>query len=190
MRILKTNKFTVFLLGGFIMIGVILLTKNYHASGSPINISVKIDEKLENDIDVYINPHGYELTGYTPNKYIGSTNVVYPIIKESEIKDDYLEEISKYSDYNLYAVYKGQYAIVTTTNTLVLGDDKTNIEFNISLDRKEIPYLSVSNSTPIYQMIPSDEIGHISYFYDKKDFNKINPKSKKMLNSMKNISKL
>ena len=71
------------------------------------------------------------LVEYTPNKNIGFTNLVYPIFMNSETEDDHLESISQYSDYNIYAKYEGKYALIKTTNTLVLGDDRTNIEFSV-----------------------------------------------------------
>lgn len=50
--------------------------------------------------------------------------------------------------------------------------------------------MTVVKDEPSYQPAPNKEITHYSYFYKKSEFNKIEPKSKKILNALKNIEKI
>lgn len=190
MIIFQNKKITILLFGVLTMLGAVILIKSYYDSKIPVTISINIDERIKDHVEIYINPYGYELVEYTPNKNIGFTNLVYPMFKNSEIQDDYFENISQYSHYIIYAKYEGKYALIRTTNTLVLGDSMTNIEFSVLLDHKNRPYITVVKNEPSYQPNPNKEITHYSYFYKKSEFNKIEPKSKKILNALKNIEKI
>lgn len=180
----------LFLFGVLAVLTTILVISNSKEMQESVVINIKIDEKIKDNVEIYINPNGYELIEYTPKKYIGFTEIIYPLYINSEVQENHLQDIAKYSDYNIYAKYNNKFSIIRITNTLVLGNDKTTIEFSMLLDIENRPYITVIDKLPTYKSIPNNEINHHSYFYSKSDFNKIEEKSKNIKNTLVNINRL
>lgn len=133
-----------------------------------INIDIFVDDKIErNELKIIINPNGYLLKGYEPYKDIGDTSAYFTLYKDSKLQDYEYTNINKYSDYNIYAKYKNKYAKMKYTNSLVLGDNETNIEIFIK-KHNDIIYLVSGNSGFSIETIIQSSFKDIDQFKEDK----------------------
>lgn len=165
---MKKLIFLGIVLGGMIML---IINQNH---GYETNIEIFTDDEIsKNELKVIINPHGYILEGYEPIKDLGETNIYFVLYKDSILQRYKDIKINKYSDYNIYAKYKNKYAKMSYTNSLVLGENETNISIFIK-KHNNIIYMVSSNSSF------STEAINQSSFKDVETF-KNNKKDMKML---------
>ena len=155
------------ILGAISMITLLTHNNYINPSKTPVEINIEIDDKIKNDIGIYINPQGHKIKKERIISDYEKTDILIPITIDAKITESDSEKISSYSDYDIYATYKGKYAVISTTNTIVLGQSKTKVEFKILADKENRPYLSRVEGLPEEKNKPSEIIGLESYFYDK-----------------------
>ena len=158
------------------IIGLIAMTScsNQPFQKYETKIDITINDIIQKEeLNIIVNPYGYLLNGYEPDKYIGSTDRYIVLYKESKTQDYTNAKINKYSDYYIYAKYKNRYAKMKYTNSLVMGSEKTDIKIFLNTFN-EIKYLSSS------MIVPSIETITQNSFKDKQTF-KDNKQDMKML---------
>ncbi|WP_228715644.1 hypothetical protein [Acinetobacter suaedae] len=149
-----------------IFIGLIIMLVAKFMKTYDTEVDVILNDKInKGDLKIIINTHGYLLDGYEPDKYIGKTNIFFPIYKNGALQNYKKTKINKYSDYYIYARYKDKYAKMTYTNTLVLGQNTTNIKIFIN-QFKEFIYLSSSEIVPSIENITQSSFQDIETFKD------------------------
>lgn len=156
----------------------------------PLSIQINIDETIKNDVKILINPNGYNIRHYRPAEYLGETNEVCPLYINGQIQNVDRCSLTKFSDYHVFVKYHDKYSIIRATNPVVMGDDKTYLEFYIRLNVEGMPYTSRNDRIPEYRQKPNDIIETESYFYEKSDLIEIYRNSQNIMSMLNNLDAL
>lgn len=153
------------------IVAMVIAFKSNHEYDT--NIHVFMDENIENsELKIIINPNGYLLDGYEPDEYIGETNITVPLYKDSKLQNYKKSKINKYSDYNIYAKYNDEFAKIKYTNSLVLGENETEIKIFIKKQNNVI-FLASGNAVFSIEAIAESSFKAIEDFKENKNDMKI-----------------
>lgn len=157
-------------LGIMIVSAIIILLVTKSMKKYETNIDIVLNENIEKkDLKIILNTYGYLLNGYEIDKKVGQTNTFFALYKDGSSQDYKKTKINQYSDYIVYAKYKDKYAKMRSTNTLVMGQDVTNIKVVVSSFNNYV-YISSSEVTPSIESIKEASFkSKDEYLKDKHD---------------------